>query len=75
LSAGALVEPPYECALVDLDLSTEGGFTVGRRCLRLFGEPNPNEPVLSPEQEAWRFDGGRWVENMPAESTLPVALR
>jgi hypothetical protein len=75
LNAGALVEPPYECALVDLDRAANGGLTVRRRCQRLFGEPNPNEPVLSPEQEAWRFEGGRWVENEPAESIRPVGLR
>jgi predicted phosphodiesterase len=75
LSCGALVEPPYECALVDLDLSDGGVMTVRRQCLRLLGQAGPNEPVFSPEQEAWRFEGGRWAENVPTESTEPVGLR
>jgi hypothetical protein len=75
LSAGALVEPPYECALVDLDLPWEGVLAVERRSLRLLERSSAHEPVFSPEQEAWRFEGDRWVENVPTESTEPVGLR
>lgn len=60
LSAGAFVEPPYECALVELAADGEGRLRVSRRCRRLLGDPVEGEPVFAPEEEEWRFGPGGW---------------
>jgi predicted phosphodiesterase len=59
LSAGALVEPPYECAVVEV-AGGGGELRVSRRCLRLLGGPVAGEPVFAPEEEEWRFVGSDW---------------
>lgn len=61
LSAGALVEPPYECAIVDIDAVADGSIVVRRRCQRLLAEWRAREPVFVPDDESWRFDGDRWI--------------
>jgi hypothetical protein len=55
------VEPPYECAVIDVQSDTAGIVAVTRQCVRL-GEPQgPDaEPVFSPEREEWLFDGWQW---------------
>jgi predicted phosphodiesterase len=63
LTGGSLVEPPYECALIDVEPLAPGLLAVERTCLRLrLREPaGAREPVLAPEREAWLFDGARWA--------------
>jgi predicted phosphodiesterase len=75
LTAGALAEPPYECALIDIERSDDGALSVQRRCLRLLGEPGPREPVFAPEHEAWDFDGARWIESVPVAPTTIATQR
>jgi predicted phosphodiesterase len=55
LSAGALVEAPYEAAIVDVH--TSPAFRVRRR-VHLLGPPAARDPVLAPADETWDFDGG-----------------
>ena len=55
LSAGALIEPPHEIAIVD----AEPGLV--RRSVSLLGpRVTPRDPVLAPAGEAWAFTGGAW---------------
>lgn len=60
LTGGALVEPPYECAVIDVEMPAPGWLTVGRACLRLRDGDGGREPVLAPERESWLFDGTQW---------------
>ncbi|HZV74275.1 MAG TPA: metallophosphoesterase [Conexibacter sp.] len=60
LTGGALVEPPYECAVVDVDVPAPGRLAVRRECVRLREPDGLREPVLAPEREAWLFDGLQW---------------
>ena len=60
LTGGALVEPPYECAVIDVEAPAPGWLAVSRACLRLREPDGPREPVLAPERESWLFDGLQW---------------
>jgi predicted phosphodiesterase len=55
LSAGALIEPPHEIAIVDL----EDG-RARRRTYLLGPRVTPRDPVLAPADETWSFSGGAW---------------
>ena len=57
LVGGALIEAPYECAIVDVDPE---GLVVSRESHRLSGPAVKRTPVFAPEREAWRFDGLVW---------------
>jgi predicted phosphodiesterase len=59
LSAGALVEPPHEVAVVDLDAAT-AGVRVRRRVRCLGPGSAVRDPVLAPPDETWRFSHGAW---------------
>jgi predicted phosphodiesterase len=63
LGFAALVEPPNEVAVLDLD---RGGGELAVRIRRLPIEPVPAErlPVLVPPTQAWRFAGGAWREEV-----------
>ena len=60
VTGGSLVEPPYECALIDVESLAPGLLAVRRTCLRLRESGGAREPVLAPEREAWLFDGLQW---------------
>jgi hypothetical protein len=60
LTAGALAEPPYECALVDVEHGADGRCEVSRRSLRLRAADGAHEPVFAPDLESWLFDGSQW---------------
>ncbi len=55
LTVGALIEPPYDATIVDIDPS---GPRVRRRARRL-GETAPIDPVFAPADESWEW-AGRW---------------
>jgi predicted phosphodiesterase len=59
LSAGALVEAPYEVAVVDVR-AAGAGVEVRRRVHVLGPPPAGPDPVLAPEQETWTFGAGGW---------------
>jgi predicted phosphodiesterase len=59
LTLGALIEPPYECAIVEVDASP-AGFDVRRVSHRLGPCIGSAEPVFATDDETWTFVGGRW---------------
>jgi predicted phosphodiesterase len=58
LVGGALIEAPYECAVVDVDADA---LTVHRETRDLAGPPVERSPVFAPASESWRFDGIEWT--------------
>jgi len=59
LSAGALVEAPYEAAIVDVSLWRRL-VRVRRRAHVLGPPPAGPDPVLAPPDETWIFAAGSW---------------
>jgi predicted phosphodiesterase len=59
LSAGALVEAPYEAAIVDLAASA-GGVSVRRQTKSLGPPPAGPDPVLAASDDGWTFDREGW---------------
>jgi len=57
LVGGALIEAPYECAIVEVDAQA---LTVTRAAHPLSGPAVTRTPVFAPEREAWRYDGLVW---------------
>ena len=59
LSFAALVEPPYEVAVVDLDTAQA---SVSYRCASVIPPDAERIPVLDPAEGTWSFDAGssRW---------------
>ena len=55
LTVGALIEPPYDATIVDVDPE---GLQVGRTSRRL-GEIAAFDPVFAADEESWRWTG-RW---------------
>jgi calcineurin-like phosphoesterase family protein len=55
LTVGALIEPPFDATLVELD-----GTSV-RRTARRLGEIAVTDPVFSPDDESWGWSGGGWA--------------
>lgn len=63
LSCAALVEPPFEIAILDfqVDPGTRGGrLVVRRRSVPLVSPSAVSCPVLSPPQQEWVFEAGEW---------------
>jgi predicted phosphodiesterase len=60
LVGGALIEAPYECAVVELDAET---LTVRREARPLDGPPVERSPVFAPASETWSFDGIEWMSS------------
>ncbi len=60
LSAGALVEAPYEIALVDVSVAG-GDVRVRRRAQALGPPPAGKDPVLVPADETWTFGSEGWL--------------
>jgi predicted phosphodiesterase len=60
LSAGALVEPPYEAAIVDVRVS-RGEARVRRHAHALGPPAGERDPVLAPADETWTYDGAGWT--------------
>ena len=61
LGFAALVEPPNEVAVLDIEAGNEG-MAVRVRCLPIEPMPAARLPVLVPERHAWRFVDGAWRE-------------
>jgi predicted phosphodiesterase len=58
LTVGALVEPPFDCTVIEVSLGAE--VHVQRRAVRL-GAPALVNPVFAADEEQWRLDGERWM--------------
>lgn len=63
LSAAALIEAPYEVAVIDLELTGERP-TVRRTATSVWPITEERLPTLAPDHEAWAFSDGAW---RPAE--------
>jgi hypothetical protein len=76
LGFGALIEPPHEIALVELDPGN-GYPRVRRRTLELGGAVPERDPALAPRVEEWAFDGDRWqrveAASPPSRTVLAAA--
>ncbi|HEY9449621.1 MAG TPA: metallophosphoesterase [Gemmatimonadaceae bacterium] len=57
LTVGAVIEPPFDCTVVDIDIGT--GIAVRRRAFTLGDAPTIN-PVFSAADERWRWHSDRW---------------
>jgi Calcineurin-like phosphoesterase len=64
LSAAALVEAPYEVAVVEI-LESEAGWTVERTCTSLGDVGALALPVLTPAFERWVWSAGTWTAGAP----------
>jgi calcineurin-like phosphoesterase family protein len=60
LVGGALIEAPYECALVDVKIKRRK-ITVTREARPLPGTPVEREPVFAPQREVWHFADDCWT--------------
>jgi predicted phosphodiesterase len=60
LTTGALAEPPYECAVVEIG-DSHGRLEVRRACHRLGGPAVLAEPVFAADDESWEFADRRWT--------------
>jgi predicted phosphodiesterase len=58
LTSGALVEAPYECAVIDVRPAGAKELLVARSSLRLLPAGGDLEPVLAEENETWRYRAG-----------------
>lgn len=59
LSMAAVVEPPFECAVVEVR-GERDRVRVERRCRPLRAVAAPVAPILAPERAAWDWAGGEW---------------
>lgn len=57
LTVGALIEPPFDCTIVDVEHAR--GIAVRRRAFPL-GDAAPINPVFAPLDERWAWSGDRW---------------
>jgi Calcineurin-like phosphoesterase len=55
-AVGALIEPPFDATIVELDPTARSA----RRTARRLGELAATDPVFVGEEEHWRRNGGRW---------------
>jgi predicted phosphodiesterase len=69
LTVGALIEPPFECAIVELETSPEH-FTLHRHSHRLASTGVGVEPVFAPADENWAFQESGWVCAWHADAGL-----
>lgn len=65
LGFAALVEPPNEVAVLDIEPESGSGepeILVSVRCLPIDPMPAERLPVLVPARQAWRFAAGSWQD-------------
>jgi hypothetical protein len=65
LSVGALVEPPFDCTLIDVD--ADDGIVVRRTAIRL-GAVAAVNPVFAHDDECWVWDGAGWHAGVDADA-------
>jgi hypothetical protein len=56
LSVGALIEPPFDATVVELDLSGP----IVRRTARRLGDVPVTDPVFGPDEDRWHRASGGW---------------
>jgi hypothetical protein len=60
LTFGPLVEPPFECATVEIETRLDW-LSIRRRSCRLGPVGAGSEPVFAPADELWAFSERGWV--------------
>jgi Calcineurin-like phosphoesterase superfamily domain len=55
-TVGALIEPPFDCTILEVDL----GHRRVRRTARRLGPVMPVDPVFAPDEESWIWSGQKW---------------
>ena len=60
-TVGAMIEPPFDATIVDVDATT----LAVRRTARRFGEIATTDPVFAPDDERWQWIGDRWELEIP----------
>jgi predicted phosphodiesterase len=66
LSQGAMIEPPFDAAILHLSIDERGAVSVTHRTHRTDQSRGAYEPTLSDPAGTWRFKDGRWtVEKLP----------
>ena len=59
LMVGALIEPPFDATIVEID---PAALSV-RRTARRLGPIAPIDPVFAADDESWQVSGGRWASD------------
>lgn len=59
IGCGALIEPPHDVTIVDLD-RIDGRFSVARRSVSIRGYDVERVPILTSERRSWSVEGGIW---------------
>lgn len=75
LTVGALIEPPYECAVIDVNTTAAGNLVVHRENVRLFGASDPADSRFAPGRETWHYSGGKWTNSPQAARDLVDEIR
>lgn len=60
ITNAAMVEPPYECSVIEIESAPSGALTVVRESVRVGAPASRREPVFSAPHEEWTFDGAGW---------------
>ena len=70
LVQAALVEPPFEAAVLDVCAGGRGGVLVARRARRTSDRRGEYEPALVEAVGSWRFENGCWTNASADTSAL-----
>ena len=57
ITVASMIEPPFECTVVDIDSAGDDFISVRRRAFTL-GDPAAINPVFAPADERWHWRGG-----------------
>jgi predicted phosphodiesterase len=57
LTVGAIIEPPFDCTIVEIAAGDRPEVT---RTARRLGPKRPLDPVFAPATERWRWTGSAW---------------
>ena len=57
LTVGALIEPPFDATIVEIDAT---GLSA-RRTARRLGEVAAADPVFAGDDERWKWNDDRWI--------------
>jgi Icc-related predicted phosphoesterase len=68
IANAAMVEPPYECSVIEIEIAPSGALMVMRESVRMGASASRREPVFCASREEWTFDGTGWssVQRIPA---------
>lgn len=69
LLQAAMIEPPFDAAVLDVRTEADGAVHVTRRALSTSDQRGTYEPTLAEPVGTWRFEGGRWEAT---DRTTPV---